>query len=248
MSAPPATERRLIEIIRRAVRRAPGVRVGIGDDCAVLEPDAGSLLLATTDLHIEDVHSRRRWATPNDIGWNALAVNLSDIAAMGGRPRWALIALACPEAVGLDEAEAFYAGVQALASEHDVAIVGGDTAASPGGWIVNVTLLGEAARAPLTRSTARARDVIGVTGSLRRPAAGLALLEATPVPRGVAAAAAADVTTAHLRPRPRTREGQWLAPAGGGPAMIRPSPGLAAHPGPPCGGGGLRARCEAGPA
>jgi thiamine-monophosphate kinase len=102
MSAPPATERRLIEIIRRAVRRAPGVRVGIGDDCAVLEPDAGSLLLATTDLLIEDVHFRRRWATPNDIGWKSLAVNLSDIAAMGGRPRWALIALACPEAVGLD--------------------------------------------------------------------------------------------------------------------------------------------------
>src|SRR5256712_10347226 len=167
---------------------------------------------------------------------------------MGGRPRWALIALACPEAVGLDEAEAFYAGVQALASEHDVAIVGGDTAASPGGWIVNVTLLGEAARAPLTRSTARAGDVIAVTGSLGRSAAGLALLEATPVPRGVAAAAAADVTTAHLRPRPRTREGQWLAAAGGGAALRGLPGGLAAAPRPPCEGGGVRARCEAGPA
>src|SRR5436309_13599041 len=151
MSAPPATERRLIEIIRRAVRRAPGVRVGIGDDCAVLEPDAGSLLLATTDLLIEDVHFRRRWATPNDIGWKALAVNLSDIAAMGGRPRSALIALACPEAVGLDGAEAFYAGVQALASQHDVAIDGGETAASRGGRIGNVTLLGGAPRAPVAR-------------------------------------------------------------------------------------------------
>ena len=100
MSAPPATERRLIEIIRRAVRRAPGIRVGIGDDCAVLEPDAGRVLLATTDLLIEDVHFRRRWATPEDIGWKSLAVNVSDVAAMGGRPRWALIALACPEGVG----------------------------------------------------------------------------------------------------------------------------------------------------
>ncbi len=246
MSAPPATERRLIEIIRRAVRRAPGVRVGIGDDCAVLEPDAGSLLLATTDLLIEDVHFRRRWATPNDIGWKSLAVNLSDIAAMGGRPRWALIALACPEAVGLDEAEAFYEGVQALASEHDVAIVGGDTAASPGGWIVNVTLLGEAARAPLTRSTARAGDVIAVTGSLGRSAAGLALLEATPAPRGVAAAAAADVTTAHLRPRPRTREGQWLAAAGGVTSMIDLSDGLATDLGHLCEESGLGARVELG--
>src|SRR2546422_8545156 len=232
MSAPPATERRLIEIIRRAVRRAPGVRVGIGDDCAVLEPDAGSLLLATTDLLIEDVHFRRRWATPNDIGWKSLAVNLSDIAAMGGRPRWALIALACPEAVGLDEAEAFYGGVQALASEHDVAIVGGDTAASPGGWIVNVTLLGEAARAPLTRSTARPGDVIAVTGTLGRSAAGLALLEATPAPRGVAAAAAADVTTAHLRPRPRTRAGQWLSAARGAPSRHQLPCGLPTLPAP----------------
>ncbi len=246
MSVPPATERRLIEIIRRAVRRAPGVRVGIGDDCAVLEPDAGSLLLATTDLLIEDVHFRRRWATPNDIGWKSLAVNLSDIAAMGGRPRWALIALACPEAVRLDEAEAFYGGVQALASEHDVAIVGGDTAASPGGWIVNVTLLGEAARAPLTRSTACAGDVIAVTGSLGRSAAGLALLEATPEPRGVAVAAAADVTTAHLRPRPRTREGQWLAAAGGVTSMIDLSDGLATDLGHLCEESGLGARVELG--
>src|SRR5438094_10387503 len=149
------TERRLIEIIRRAARRVPAVRVGIGDDCAVLEPAAGSLLLATTDLHIEDVHFRRRWATPTDIGWKSLAVNVSDIAAMGGRPRWGLIALACPEAVSLEEAEAFYAGVQALATEHDVAIVGGDTCGSPRGWVIHTTLLGEAVRAPILRSTAR---------------------------------------------------------------------------------------------
>ncbi len=215
MSQPGATtERRLIEIIRRAARRAPAVRVGIGDDCAVLEPTAGSLLLATTDLLIEDVHFRRRWATPTDIGWKALAVNVSDIAAMGGRPRWGLIALACPGTVAVDEAEAFYAGVQALATEHDVAIVGGDTAASPGGWIVNVTLLGEAVRAPLMRSTARPGDVIAVTGSLGRSAAGLALLEATPAPADVPSDARADVTAAHLRPRPRTREGLWLSEAG----------------------------------
>src|SRR5215475_9075152 len=110
MSAAPTTERRLIEIIRRAVRRAPGVRVGIGDDCAILEPEVGRVLLATTDLLIEDVHFRRRWATPEDIGWKSLAVNVSDIASMGGRPRWGLIALACPEGVGLDEGDGFYAG------------------------------------------------------------------------------------------------------------------------------------------
>lgn len=241
-----ATERRLIEIIRRAARRAPTVRVGIGDDCAVLEPTAGSLLLATTDLLIEDVHFRRRWATPTDIGWKSLAVNVSDIAAMGGRPRWGLIALACPESVTVNEAEAFYAGVQALATEHDVAIVGGDTAASPRGWIINVTLLGEAVRAPLLRSTARVGDVIAVTGSLGRSAAGLALLEAEPAPAGVGSDVRADVTSAHLRPRPRTPEGLWLSEAGGVTSMIDLSDGLATDLGHLCEESGTGARVDLG--
>jgi thiamine-monophosphate kinase len=222
-----ATEKRLIEIIRRASARRPGVRVGIGDDCAVLESSAGSLLLATTDLLIEDVHFRRRWAEPADIGWKSLAVNLSDIAAMGGRPRWALVALACPEDVTVEEAEAFYEGALALASEHDVAIVGGDTSSSPRGWIVNITLLGEATAPPLLRSTARVGDVIAVTGALGRAAAGLALLERRTAPAGVAADVLAGLTSAHLRPRPRVSEGQWLGAAGGVTAMIDLSDGLA---------------------
>ncbi|HWN89865.1 MAG TPA: AIR synthase related protein, partial [Verrucomicrobiae bacterium] len=75
---------------------APGVVMGIGDDTAVLEPTPRTRLLATTDLLIEGVHFRRAWATPFDIGWKAMAVNLSDISAKGGRPRWALVALALP--------------------------------------------------------------------------------------------------------------------------------------------------------
>ena len=202
------------------------------------------MLLATTDLLIEDVHFRRRWASPADIGWKSLAVNVSDIAAMGGRPRWALIALACPETVRMDEAEAFYTGVRALAAQEDVVVVGGDTSVSPQGWVVNVTLLGEAAHPPILRSTARVGDVVAVTGSLGRSAAGLAVLEAPHAPTGMTADVLADVTTAHLRPRPRTREGQWLAQAGGVTAMMDLSDGLATDLGHICEESRMGARVE----
>ncbi|HMH54202.1 MAG TPA: thiamine-phosphate kinase [Candidatus Acidoferrum sp.] len=219
-------ERTLIRRIRRSTPPTAGVTVGIGDDCAVLEPTAGQRLLATTDLLLEDVHFRRRYAEPADVGWKSMAVNLSDIASMGGHPRWALVALACPHETTLDDVEAFYAGARDLAGRHAVTIVGGDTTASPAGWLVNVTLLGEAT-SPLLRSGARAGDVIAVTGSLGRSAAGLAVLELAHAPGGIDAAALAEVTSAHVRPVPRVAEGQWLAAAGGVNAMIDLSDGLA---------------------
>jgi thiamine-monophosphate kinase len=219
------TERGVIEAARRATSVAAGVRVTIGDDCAVLEADPGQLLLATTDLLIEDVHFRRRYTEPADIGWKSLAVNLSDIASMGGRARWALVALACPEETAADEVEAFYEGFHALGGEHRLALVGGDTSVSPRGWIVNVTVLGQARR-PLLRSTARAGDVIAVTGPLGRSAAGLAVLDHG-APAGVPADVLADLTGAHLRPVPRVREGGWLGDGDGVSAMIDLSDGLA---------------------
>ena len=171
------------------------------------------------------MHFRRRWAEPADLGWKALAVNLSDIAAMGGRPRWALVALAGPKGTTAEEIEAFYAGALELASAHETVIVGGDTSSSPAGWMINVTLLGEAT-APLLRSTARPGDTLAVTGALGRSAAGLAVLERETAPSGVEPAALAAVTAAHLRPQPRVREGMWLAAAGGVTAMMDLSDGV----------------------
>jgi thiamine-monophosphate kinase len=223
-----SSEDALVRAIRELTARAgvgSGVSVGIGDDCAVLTPTAGTSLLATTDLLLEDVHFRRRWAEPADIGWKSLAVNLSDIAAMGGRPRWALVALACPEDTTDDEIAAFYEGALALARDHAVAIVGGDTSSSPAGWFINITLLGEAV-APRLRSTARPGDALAVTGALGRSAAGLAVLERGAAPAGVEAAHLADVTAAHLRPRPRVAEGVWLGAAGGVTAMMDVSDGV----------------------
>jgi thiamine-monophosphate kinase len=215
-----------IRRIREHTAPVEGVTVGIGDDCAVLEPSPGHRLLATTDLLLEDIHFRRRYATPADVGWKSMAVNLSDIASMGGRPRWALVALACAADTTLDEVDAFYAGARALAARHAVTIVGGDTTASPAGWLVNVTLLGEAV-APLLRSGARAGDVIAVTGPLGRSAAGLSVLDRPGVPAGLAEATVAEVTGAHLRPVPRVEEGRWLGRAGGVTSMIDLSDGLA---------------------
>jgi thiamine-monophosphate kinase len=218
----------LVRLIRARAARpgATGVRRSIGDDAAVLEPTPGTALVATTDLLLEDVHFRRRWAEPADIGWKAMAVNVSDIAAMGATPRWALVALACPESTGPEEVEAFYEGALALCDAHDVVIVGGDTSSSPAGWTVNVTVLGEAV-APVLRSTARPGDVVAVTGSLGRAGAGLAVLERQQAPPGVPSAVLAEVTDAHLRPRPRVTEGRWLAGAGGLTAMMDLSDGLA---------------------
>jgi thiamine-monophosphate kinase len=227
VSAGRSTEDALVQRIRELAGRtiAAGVSVGIGDDCAVLETSPGSRLLATTDLLIEDVHFRRRWAEPADLGWKALAVNLSDIAAMGGRPRWALVALAGTESTTAEEIDAFYAGALELASLHETVIVGGDTSSSPSGWTINVTLLGEAT-APLLRSTARPGDTLAVTGTLGRSAAGLAVLERPAAPNGVEPAALAAVIAAHLRPHPRVREGMWLAAAGGVTAMMDVSDGV----------------------
>jgi thiamine-monophosphate kinase len=237
-------------LIRRILRtgvagRGSGVEVGIGDDTAVLVVPSDHRLLATTDLLIEDIHFRRVSAAPADIGWKALAVNLSDIAAMGGIPRWALVALALPADTEVDAVDAFYAGMEDAAAPHGVTVVGGDTSASPDGWMVNVTLLGLHPGAPPLRSHARLGDLIAVTGSLGASAAGLFALEMgldRARDHGLAPGRLAEITRAHLRPRARVAEGRWLASAPGVHAMMDCSDGLATDLGHICRESGVGAR------
>jgi thiamine-monophosphate kinase len=218
----------LIGRIREPVARGLGVNTGIGDDTAVLQPTAGAVLLATTDLLVEDIHFRRRWASPCDIGWKAMAVNLSDIAAMGGRPRWALVAVALPASVEVDDVDSFYLGMRDAAAPHDVVIVGGDTSASPDRWMITVTVLGEHAGVPALRSAARRGDAVLVTGTLGRSSAGLALLEAAEErARGLGDVLRDELTRAHLRPIARVAEGRWLAAQTDVHAMMDCSDGLA---------------------
>ncbi len=216
-------ERALIERIRRQIgEHGEGVVIGIGDDAAALSPSPGRLLLATTDMLVEGVDFKRSYASPRQIGWKALAVNLSDIAAMGGLPRYALVSLGLPETTPVEEVDELYEGLTAIAKAHRVHIVGGDTGVAPV-LTLSITLIGEVEPGRLVRrSGARVGDVLAVTGSLGASAAGLAILN-----RGKGDFDEwKELIHAHLRPSPRVIEGAILARLGVH-AMIDLSDGLA---------------------
>lgn len=240
-------ELELIGLIGRIVERGAGERVetGIGDDTAVLLPRPGARLLATTDLIVEDVHFNRAWASPFDIGWKAMAVNLSDIAGKGGRPLWALVGLALPAPADPADVESLYEGMTGAAAPHGIVIVGGDTSVSPKGWFVNVTLLGEHLGAPRLRSAALPGDAVAVTGTLGRSAAGLAALGAGRARlRAVRPESIEAVIAGHLRPSARVDEGRWLGASPAVHAMMDCSDGLATDLAHICRASGVGARVE----
>ena len=151
----------------------------IGDDCAVLPKDFKTDLVITTDLLVEDVDFRREWTTPEFLGHKALAVSLSDVAAMGAKPVWAMLSLGIPESVWKTGfADKFYDGYFRLARKFDVEIVGGDVSRTPDKIVIDSIAAGEVAKEKaVLRSGARAGDLIFVTGELGGAAAGLRLLE-----------------------------------------------------------------------
>ena len=189
-----STEFDLIEEFLRPFPRGSGVRVGPGSDCAALAPGKGMQLVVTTDAIVERVHFDLRRFSPEDVGWKALAVNLSDLAAAGARPRWFLCALGVPRGSRAAQvARRIARGMVPLAKQFSCALVGGNvTAASE--WSITITALGEARR-PLSRAGARPGDALVVIGSLGDAAAGL-----RPYPsRGA--------LRAQRRPVPLVREG-----------------------------------------
>jgi len=165
----------LIERIRQATPKGRGVRIGIGDDAAWLDCRNHSLLV-TSDLLIEGIHFNLKWTSFYALGYKSLAVNLSDIAAMGGRPNYLILSLGIPVDFKAEKVEEFYRGIRALASQSGVALVGGDTSASSR-LFINGCLLGHAPRRPVTRSGGRAGDDLYVTGTLGDSALGLKLLK-----------------------------------------------------------------------
>lgn len=221
-------ERELIAAIRARLPQPPAwLPVGIGDDAAVVEPPRGGLEILTTDALVEGIHFDRRFSSPRDIGWKALAVNLSDIAAMGGMPRLALLSLGIPETLPANDLDALIDGFLALAAEHRVTLAGGNITRSPGPLFVDVTVSGYARRRHvLTRAGANAGDELYVTGDVGAAAAGLRWLrEPSHALEGVAGLdACAD---RHRRPQPRVRIGALLGRNRAASACMDLSDGLA---------------------
>ena len=202
----PSSETSLIAQIRRAARSASrAVRVGIGDDCAVLRPTRGHEVLVTTDFIIEGTHFRREWHPAPSVGHRCLTRGLSDIAAMGGEPRAAFLSLAMPSELPQDWVDGFLRGLLALARRSKVTMAGGDIAQAPV-IAADIVVLGEApAGKALLRSGARAGDSIYVTGELGTSAAVLQALRS-----GQKISPGDANTRPHFFPEARVEAGRFL--------------------------------------
>ena len=215
----------LIEAIRRraAATRKGALRMGIGDDCAVLRPRVGYEVCVTTDFSLEGRHFRRGWHSPQSAGHRCLARGLSDLAAMGAEPMAVFLSLAVPANTPAAWVDGFLDGLLALARRYKVSLAGGDTAESPEGIAADIVALGQVpAGAARMRSGARPGDAIYVTGALGGAAAELAALARQPAQfRELTRAAAGHP---HLFPEPRLAVGRRLR--GMATAMIDISDGL----------------------
>jgi thiamine-monophosphate kinase len=228
------SESEIIRMIRARSRKVPGsgVELGIGDDAAVLRLDSPTDLLFCSDLSVEGVHFKREWAEPNVIGRKALAVTISDIAAMGGQPKFALASVALGHGSTMQFIEQLFSGMFDLASALGFSLVGGDTSTSPGPLFIDTSAIGVCPRGrAVTRSGARPGDHVYVTGELGASALGLSLLKEGLRP-GAPAAAPEDMARQaairrHLVPEPRVMAGRMIGLAGVATAMIDISDGLA---------------------
>ena len=181
------------------------ILVDAGDDAAAWESVADTYLF-TTDAMVEGVHFTRDTLSWEDVGWKVMAVNVSDIAAMGGRPRYALVTLGVPPEFPLSDLDSIYDGMLAMTLQPwAVAIIGGDMVKSPTVFI-NVALVGSIERAPMTRDSASLGDFVAVTGLLGSSAGGLALLQNETEP----SVSADPLLQAHRRPMPHLYQSDIL--------------------------------------
>ncbi|OGU06441.1 MAG: thiamine-phosphate kinase [Geobacteraceae bacterium GWC2_58_44] len=227
----------LIDRIAHRVAPSPSVPLGIGDDAAALLPTPGALTLITSDMLLEGVHFDLAFCDPQSLGRKSLAVNLSDLAAMGAHPRQFLLGIALPAEISLEFIDGFMAGIMEQAERFGVTLVGGDTCASRGGVAISITALGEQRpERVVKRSGASAGDLIYLSGTVGDAAAGLGELR-----RGVRHG---FLVARQLDPQPRVAAGVALAEAALASAMIDVSDGVLADLGHICELSGVGARVE----
>jgi thiamine-monophosphate kinase len=222
-------ESEIISRLRKRARVTDGVVLGIGDDAAVIKTTSGKDLIASCDLMVEGVHFRTEWTPPRLLGRKALAVTLSDVAAMGGVPKFAMMSVALPHWCSSEFADALFEGMLQLADASGVAIIGGDTSSSRDSLFIDVSVIGECERGKaITRGGAKIGDRIYVSSSLGGSALGLSMLES-----GFRLDDSQDVSGArreavlkHLSPEPQLKLGRALGEAGLATAMIDISDGL----------------------
>lgn len=220
--------------------RKENVIKAIGDDCCVFKAADNMVTLLTTDMLVEDIHFLRCSMAPYALGRKALAVNISDIAAMGGIPGEAVVSIAIPDTVEVEYLDQVYEGIKSIARDFHVNLLGGDTTSSPKPLVINIALVGWIKEDEvLYRSGAKTEDVIFLTGAVGSSAAGLDLILS-----GRDFAGKNDLLEAHYNPLPQIKEGRIIAGLKVATSLIDVSDGVASDLGHICAESGVGAVIE----
>jgi len=215
-------EENLIEHLKESFLTSPPL-VGIGDDCAVIPYDQNNSWLITTDALAEGIHFLKEQISANDLGYKTIAVNVSDIAAMGGSPCYAFLSVAMPKNIDCQWVKEFIAGIKEGCQRWNISLLGGDTIGSKRDLFINLTMIGSAKSTHIKyRHQAKSDDIICVSGFLGYSAAGLHALQSN----HAHTSDIKSILSAHFRPNPQPLAAAWLASKQGINAMMDISDGL----------------------